>query len=102
MLSPSRFLRPVRFAFLSSLVLGGIGCSSGRILDIDSKPPGASIFVNGEKKGTTRTTVELDFGGVSRVLVQLVKPRYKPLEQYFTLEEITEDRMTKHFVMEAE
>lgn len=102
MLSPTRFLRSSRIFLAASLALGGFGCSSMRTLDIDSKPPGASIFVSGEKKGTTRSAIEIDFGGVSRVLVQLVKPRYKVFEQYFTIEEFSADRATKHFVMEAE
>lgn len=78
------------------------GCSSARLMDIDSKPSGASIFVNGEKKGVTRSQIKIDFGNASRVLVQLVKPRYKPVFQYWTIDEIPEENPKKIFTLEPD
>jgi hypothetical protein len=64
------------------------GCSSVRKVDIDSKPPNATIYVNGEKKGVTRSEISVDFSKVERVLIQIVKHRYKPILQYWTLDEV--------------
>jgi len=92
---------PVRIsALLLALALGG--CSSVRLIDIDSKPAGASIYVNGEKKGTTRGKVRIDFKSAGRVMVQIVKARYKPVFQYWTLEEIPDEDAKKLFVLEPD
>lgn len=75
--------------------------SSPKVVDIDSKPTGAVVFVNGEKKGTTRCPVkiELDSGSENRVLIQIVKPRYKPMFQYWSYEEIPDKKV---FTLEAD
>lgn len=88
-------------ATLLALVLGGCA-SSARLIDIDSKPTGASIYVNGEKKGTTRDKVRVDFKSAGRVMVQIVKARYKPLFQYWTLEEIPDEDAKKMFTLEPD
>jgi hypothetical protein len=71
------------------------GCSEVRVIDIDSKPTGAVIFVDGERKGVTRSTVRLEFSGdpTRRVLIQLMKHRYKPAFQYYLLDEVPEKRI---------
>lgn len=72
------------------------GCAGNvRVVDIDSKPSGASIYVNGEKKGVTRNEkVQIQFNDATqRVLIQLVKPRFKPVLQYWMLEEVPEKRI---------
>jgi hypothetical protein len=92
-----------------ALLLGGIlavllpGCGGlRRSVDIDSKPSGAVIYVNGERRGLTRSKVELDFPTEEdRVLIQLVKPRYKPVLQYWTVGEIP-DSEKKIFVLEVD
>jgi hypothetical protein len=79
------------------------GCASQmRHVDIDSKPSGATLFVNGEKIGVTRAEkVKLDFAQdpSRRVLVQVVKPRYRPVFPYWTLDEVPENKV---FALEAE
>jgi len=77
-------------AFLTCCLLLGLasGCSSRRTVDIDSKPPGATIYVDGEKKGVTRDQISVDFSKVDRVLIQIVKHRYKPILQYWTIDEV--------------
>lgn len=85
------------------LCLSGSGCREVYKVDIDSKPTGATVYVDGERRGVTRTTVTFDFGGdpTRRVLIQIVKPRYKPSFQYWTREEIPEDRK-KVFQLEVD
>jgi len=77
------------------------GCSGNvRFADIGSKPPGATIYVNGEKVGQTRyQKVRLAFDGTDdRVCIQLVKHRYKPVLQYYRLDEVPEN--PQMFVLE--
>ncbi|MGH9363095.1 MAG: PEGA domain-containing protein [Thermoanaerobaculia bacterium] len=74
------------------------GCAPERLVEIDSRPAdakGASIYVNGEKRGVTPAKVRIRFGPSpeSRVLVQVVKPNYKPAFQYWTLVEAPEKRV---------
>ncbi len=81
------------------------GCSSRetRYVDIDTKPTGAVIYVDGERRGLSRATVRLDFeeGVRDRVLIQIVKPRYKPVLQYWSLGEVPETGK-KMFVLEVD
>ncbi len=80
------------------------GCeSTARYVDLDSKPTGAVIYVDGVRRGLTRSRVELGFEGGpgTRVLIQIVKPRYKPVLQYWTPGEVPENEK-KVFVLEAE
>ena len=95
---------------MTSLVAAGIaaclaaGCAEQSLyVDVDSKPTGAMIYVDGEKRGLTRSRVRLDFDGTSsdRVLIQIVKPRYKPVMQYWTMGEVPEGG-TKVFVLEVD
>lgn len=69
------------------------GCGSVHVVDIDTTPTGASIYVDGEKKGITRSSVPVDFGSSQRVLIQIVKHRYKPISQYWTIDDVPEKRI---------
>ena len=72
-------------------------------IDIDSKPTGATIYVDGEKTGLTRSTkLKLDFSDdpSRRVLIQLTKPRYRPVFQYWEFDEVPEEK--KVFPLEAD
>ena len=93
---------------LSFLILAGlcasltVGCASGVCyVDVDSKPTGAVIYVDGERRGQTRSKVELDFGTdpEKRILLQLLKPRYKPVFQYWTFGEVPGKKV---FVLEVD
>ena len=56
------------------------GCG-GVVVQISSKPQGATIYINGEKKGVTpMQKVLLPFRGdaLEPVFIQLSKPGYKP------------------------
>ncbi len=79
------------------------GCAnSSRFVEIDSKPPGAAIYVNGERRGTTRDEkVLIDFASDTkgRVLIQVVKPRYKPAFQYWTIDEVPAKKL---FILEVD
>lgn len=77
----------------------GACASNVRIVDIDSKPSGAVIYVNGEKKGVTRSQVKIEIESGQRVLIQLAKPRQTPVFQYWRIEEIPEKKL---FTMEPE
>jgi len=105
-------VRPSRLARFHGLFLAAVGCCGGlavgcaesaRYVDLDSKPTGAVIYVDGVRRGLTRSRVELDFesGPNARVLIQIVKPRYKPVLQYWTPGEVPENEK-KVFVLEAE
>ncbi|MGQ9590236.1 MAG: hypothetical protein ACUVYA_08075 [Planctomycetota bacterium] len=97
----------VRLAALSAACALGAalaGCSAGetRYVDVDTKPTGAVIYVDGERRGLARATVRLDFADVrDRVLIQIVKPRYKPVLQYWSLGEVPESGK-KVFVLEVD
>lgn len=83
-------------ALAALLLLVSPGCEIVRFVEISSRPPettGASIYVNGEKRGSTPAKVRLDFPDPNaRVLVQVVKANYKPAFQYWTLHEVPERR----------
>ena len=77
--------------------------SHARYVDIDTKPTGATIFVDGEQKGVTHSQkLKLDFSGdpTRRILIQISKPRYKPIFQYWSIDEVPE--LKKVFTMEAD
>jgi len=80
-------------ALFGAISLGSSGCASTHLVEISSRPAetvGASIFLNGEKRGVTPGKVRIDFGPNSdqRVLIQIVKPNYKPGFQYWTSVEV--------------
>ena len=75
------------------LAFGVVGCGGPvRVVDIDSKPTEATIFVDGVEKGSTRATVQIQFSGdpTQRVAIQIIKPRYKPVLQYWSFLEVPE------------
>jgi hypothetical protein len=91
-------------AALAALAAGiASGCGGlTRYVDIDSKPTGASIYVNGEPRGTTRDEkVRLEFAGdpSARAFIQIVKPRYKPTFQYWKMDEVPEKKI---FLLEVD
>ena len=80
------------------------GCSGRtRTVDVDSKPTGALLYVDGEPKGRTRSTIRLDFpkGIGQRILIQISKAGYKPVMQYWTFDEVPENGK-KVFPLEAD
>jgi len=80
-------------AAVCAVPFAGAGCSGNvRYVDISSKPLGATIYVNGERVGVTRyEKVRLAFGATgSRTCIQLVKHRYKPILQYYQIDEVPE------------
>lgn len=91
----------------SLAILAGVGvlasCSGrARYVDVDSQPPGAILYVDGERRGQTRATVQLDFeGDDDRVLLQLLKPGYRPVLQYWTWGEVPPNDK-KIFVLEVD
>lgn len=105
---PSRFLLRIAILLPGVLMPGLLpalltGCGGlRRSVDIDSKPSGAVIYVDGERRGLTRSRVELKFPSEQdRVLIQVSKPRYKPVLQYWTVGEIP-DNEKKIFVLEVD
>jgi hypothetical protein len=80
-------------AAVCAFAIAGAGCSGNvRFVEISSKPLGATIYVNGERVGVTRyEKVRLTFGTAdSRACIQLVKHRYKPILQYYQIDEVPE------------
>jgi hypothetical protein len=84
---------PARALIAAAAALIAAGCGSVRVVDIDTTPTGASIYVDGEKKGVTRSSVPVDFGKSRRVLIQIIKHRYKPISQYWTIDDVPEKRV---------
>jgi hypothetical protein len=73
-------------------------CAPTRVVEIDSRPAetrGASVYVNGERRGVTPTKLQVRFNGGpdDRVLLQVVKPNYRPAFQYWTPAELPEKRV---------
>jgi hypothetical protein len=62
---------------LAALLLAPGACSTKRFLRIDSDPPGARVWVNGEEKGEAPVTVP--FVHYGRTHVRLEKPGYESL-----------------------
>ena len=87
----SRRILATAATLLGCVLLAG-GCGKPyRLVKIDSNPPGAAIFVNGEMRGTTPAEkVKIDFGAdpQRRAIIQVVKDRFKPVFQTWTLEEV--------------
>lgn len=78
-----------------------VGCAGRtRFVDVDSQPGGAVLYVDGERRGQTRATVQLDFES-DRVLLQMVKPGYRPVLQYWTWGEVPASDK-KVFVLEVD
>ena len=86
---------------LALLLAAGLGAcaSNARVVDIDSKPSGAVIYINGEKKGVTRSQIRINLESGQRVLLQLSKPRFVPVFQYWNIDEIPDRKV---FTMEAD
>lgn len=80
-------------ACLLILPLGAGGCSCSKVVKIDSKPPGATIFMDGAEKGVTPSKVEIPCFSdpTQRVRIDIVKPDYKPAFTYWTLAEIPDE-----------
>ncbi|MBI4585436.1 MAG: PEGA domain-containing protein [Planctomycetes bacterium] len=88
-----------RVLFSSAVWAGGAalwggGCANTKVAEVLSNPSGASIFVDGEKRGTTPAKVQIDFGSdpTRRVLIQVCKHRYQPGFQYWTSEDMEEKK----------
>ena len=86
MTRPSR-IRLRRVAALSAaFLLPTCGCSTivnlGRTsgLDVRSDPPGAAVFVDGVRKGTTPVAIDID-GGAAEHVVRIEKPGYEAVER---------------------
>jgi hypothetical protein len=100
-----RFWRALAGAALWIGALGALvpGCASHcRYVDLESKPSGAAIYVDGEKLGVTRARkLRLDFSDrpERRVLIQVVMPRYRPVFEYWSIDEVPE---AKEFVLQAD
>ncbi len=86
---------------LLPVLLAVAGCRSHiRYVDLDSKPSGATVYVNGEKKGVTRAArLKLEFKDSPRVLIQLNKPRYRPIFQFWSRGEVPDEKI---FMLEVE
>jgi len=86
-----RPFRAVAVAMMAALAAGG--CAK-TIVQINSKPQAASIYINGERQGATpMQKALLPFGSdpQERVFIQLVKPGYKPVLQMLRRIEIPDD-----------
>ena len=59
------------------------GCSTKRTLTIDSTPPGAAVWVDGERKGTT--PVQVPFVHYGTFEVRLEKNGYEALAEEVTV-----------------
>lgn len=78
------------------LILGSPGCSGARTVEIDTRPAearGAAIFVDGEKRGETPAKVQITIVPPRRVLIQVVKPNYKPAFQYWSAAEVPDKKV---------
>lgn len=84
------------------MALVAAGCGTPyRVVEIDSKPAAAAIYVNGVRRGVSKSKVKIEFPGdiTQRSFVQLVKEGYRPVFQTWTIEEVPQ---TKTFTLEVE
>jgi len=70
-------------AVLAAAALASTGCATltapkTDILTVESNPPGANVVVNGQLRGQTPTTVELERGSPYPARVELQLPGYQP------------------------
>ncbi len=82
-------------AALASLLLFCASGCGGVIVQISSKPQGATIYINGEEKGVTpMQKVLLPFSGdaLQPVFIQLSKPGYKPSYSPLRINEVPDER----------
>src|SRR5678816_794416 len=81
-------------ALLCALCVGLAACGSTRakVIEVDSQPRGATVFVNGEKRGTTTTRLQMKYGSDpdERQYVQVVMQGYKPMTEIWKFEELPE------------
>lgn len=69
------------------------GCGVSRMVNVESKPPGAAIFVDGVKVGETPKKVKLDYtrDQTARKILQINHKYYKPGFQTWTVEEVPQN-----------
>lgn len=83
---------------LATVAMGSAGCGvPTRYVNLDSKPQGATIFINGEEKGVTPVeNLQLSFPGgeQQRVIIQVVKDRYLPFFESWFLREVPTQKKT--------
>ena len=93
----NRAARLLTVAAIGLIALTCGGCAMIRYVDVDSNPTGAVIYVNGERRGTTRDEkVRIQFTTPEqRALIQVLKPRYKPVFQYWTFDEVPGKKIFK-------
>ncbi len=84
--------RPVALSFI--LVAVGLGCARTKLLEIITKPSQATIYVDGEEKGLSPSSIRFNFTSneEQRVLLQLVKDGYQPVFQYYEFVEVPHER----------
>jgi hypothetical protein len=96
-------VRPAVFGVALWAVLAMLlsGCASYKIVEINSNPRTAAIYVNGEERGVTpQERVRISFSDRSqRVLIQIVKRGYTPAFQYWTFDEVPDKKI---FHLEAD
>ncbi len=87
---------------LASFGLAAQGCGTPtKYVAIDSKPQGATVFINGEEKGVTPIqNLQLTFpaGLEQRVIIQVVKDRYLPFFESWLFLEVP--RQKKYILQE--
>lgn len=83
-----------------SLALFSCG-SPVRIVQIDSKPQGAIVYLDGVERGPTPQTLELSYAGDPRErhFIQLRLPGYHPMYQTWLFNEVPK---TKLFPLQGE
>ena len=69
------------------------GCGVSRMVHVESKPPGASIFVDGVNVGVTPKKVKLEYtrDPTARKILQINHRYYKPGFQTWTVEEVPQN-----------
>ena len=81
-------------AVLAPLALAG-GCASNDVaIRLLSEPEGATVYVDGERVGTSGDTFHLRYGSdpLQQICIQLRKADYKPVEASWELSEIPPER----------
>ena len=96
-------VRAARWLAVAVVAVGMAGCVERRFL-VESNPPGAAVFVNGDYKGTTPVSVPFTYYGKYDITLardgyatQTVQSRFRrPWFQYFPLDFVAENLYPLH------
>jgi hypothetical protein len=88
-------------ALLCTTLLAGCGAPT-KTLNVDSKPQGAVVYLDGQEKGTTPLTLQLVYQDPHQIhIVQVRKPSFDPGYQTYLITEVPSSTKMFHLIEET-